>query len=402
MRRVLDILVGAAAVLLMADAATAQDCKPDDVYAVIDKTGQRLRDLNGEAQPRIAARLRELGRKNGWRDDEAETRGRAAVEDDDIRNLDGRAAELLADLDRIGDIERSGPSVCDRVEQARVKSAQLVEVSSQRNAHFIARIELELRQSATAGAQPSAVPPPVPQAPAVAPAPAPVQTKPQHQSTAAIDAPPRAPPPAQTARPKQAPPASWDARTSRETEALPPPPPLPPPYVEAMPLPPDPGPQGFSPEEIRAAGRGFFGTISAGLASVIDHAFQKLGRPTGYILGDEGGGAFFAGLRYGEGRLVTKLQGEQRVFWQGPSAGFDFGLAGSRVMFLVYSIDDHEELFQRFTGVDGSAYLVGGVGVTFLKRGKVILAPIRTGLGLRVGANIGYLKFTPRPSINPF
>lgn len=167
-------------------------------------------------------------------------------------------------------------------------------------------------------------------------------------------------------------------------------------------MPPDPGALGYSPEEINAAGRGVFGSISAGLASVIDFAFQKYGRPTGYILGDEGGGAFFAGLRYGQGRLVTKQQGERRVYWQGPSAGFDFGLAGSQVMFLVYNVDDQDQLYQRFTGVDGSAYLVGGVGITFMKRGKVILAPIRTGLGLRVGANLGYLKFTSSPSLNPF
>ncbi len=112
-----------------------------------------------------------------------------------------------------------------------------------------------------------------------------------------------------------------------------------------MPPPPDPGALGYSPDEINAAGRGVFGSISAGLASVIDHAFQKFGRPTGYIIGDEGGGAFFAGLRYGQGRLVTKTQGERRVNWQGPSAGFDFGVAGSQVMFLVYSIEDHDQLY---------------------------------------------------------
>lgn len=170
-----------------------------------------------------------------------------------------------------------------------------------------------------------------------------------------------------------------------------------------MPLPPpDPGALGYSPDEISSAGRGFFGTISAGLASVIDHAFQKFGRPTGYILGEEGGGAFIAGLRYGEGRVVTKLQGDRKIYWQGPSAGFDFGLAGSQVMFLVYDVTDHEQLFQRFTGIDGSAFLVGGVGITYLKRGNIVLAPIRTGLGVRLGANIGYLKFTPTPSLNPF
>ena len=158
----------------------------------------------------------------------------------------------------------------------------------------------------------------------------------------------------------------------------------------------------FTSEDIRTAGRGFFGSISAELAGVIEYAFQTYGRPNGYILGSEGGAALLAGLRYGDGRLVTKLAGEQKVYWQGPSVGTDFGLAGSRVMFLVYNLREPDELFARFIGVDGSAYLVGGVGVTFLKKGRLVLAPIRTGLGLRVGANVGYLKFTPQPSLNPF
>jgi hypothetical protein len=158
----------------------------------------------------------------------------------------------------------------------------------------------------------------------------------------------------------------------------------------------------FTEEDIRAAGRGFFGTISAGLASVLEYAFKSYGRPTGYILGNEGGGAFLAGLRYGDGTLVTKRAGERKVYWQGPSVGYDFGVAGSRVMFLVYNLRDGEELFTRFAGIDGSAYLVGGVGVTFLKKSRLILAPIRSGVGLRLGANIGYLKFTPTPSLNPF
>ena len=135
---------------------------------------------------------------------------------------------------------------------------------------------------------------------------------------------------------------------------------------------------------------------------MIDYAFTKYGKPSGYIIGSEGGGAFLAGLRYGDGNLVTKLAGERKVYWQGPSVGYDFGAAGSQVMFLVYNVTDAEQLYSRFAGVDGSAYLVGGVGITFLKKGPIVLAPIRTGLGLRIGANIGYLKFTPTPSLNPF
>jgi hypothetical protein len=135
---------------------------------------------------------------------------------------------------------------------------------------------------------------------------------------------------------------------------------------------------------------------------VIEYAFRSYGRPNGYILGTEAGGAMLAGLRYGEGKLVTKFGGERKVYWQGPSVGFDFGLAGSRVMFLVYHLQQPGDLLTRFAGIEGSAYVVGGVGITFLKKGPLIIAPIRTGLGLRIGANVGYLKFTAQPKINPF
>ncbi len=158
----------------------------------------------------------------------------------------------------------------------------------------------------------------------------------------------------------------------------------------------------YSSREILDAGRSFFGSVSKGLASVVEYAFKQQGRPNGYVLGEDAGGAFVAGLRYGEGMLYTKDAGAHRVYWQGPSIGWDAGAAGSKVMVLVYNLRDPEEIYQRFAGVDGSAYLVGGVGLTFQKSGPVIVAPIRSGLGLRLGANIGYLKYTRRPTWNPF
>lgn len=158
----------------------------------------------------------------------------------------------------------------------------------------------------------------------------------------------------------------------------------------------------FSSREVLDAGHGFFGSVSKGLASVVEYAFQKQGRPNGYILGQDAGGAFIAGLRYGEGVLYTKDAGAHRVYWQGPSIGWDAGAEGSKVMVLVYNLRDPAEIYQRFGGVDGSAYLVGGVGVTFLQNDPVVVAPIRSGVGLRLGANIGYLKYTHRPTWNPF
>ena len=158
----------------------------------------------------------------------------------------------------------------------------------------------------------------------------------------------------------------------------------------------------FSMREIRDAGHGFFGSISQGLASVIEYAFQKQGRPNGYILGEDVGGAFVAGLRYGEGTMYTKDAGIHKVYWQGPSIGYDAGAAGSKVMVLVYNMRDPNEIYHRFGGIDGSAYVIGGVGMTFQSHGDMVLAPIRAGIGLRLGANIGYLKYSRRPTWNPF
>jgi hypothetical protein len=161
-------------------------------------------------------------------------------------------------------------------------------------------------------------------------------------------------------------------------------------------------PDTYSSREILQTGHTFFGSVSKGLASVVEYAFKNQGRPNGYILGQEASGAFVAGLRYGEGVLYTRDAGTHRVYWQGPSIGYDAGAEGSKVMMLVYNLRDPGDMYQRFGGVDGSAYFVGGVGITFQKSGDIVVAPIRSGVGLRLGANVGYLKYTPRPTWNPF
>jgi hypothetical protein len=158
----------------------------------------------------------------------------------------------------------------------------------------------------------------------------------------------------------------------------------------------------FSPDELVNTGHQFFGTVSRGLATVIEKAVSQWGQPNGYILGQEGGGAFIAGLRYGEGVLYTKNAGDLRVFWQGPSVGFDVGGEGARTMTLVYNLPATEAIYQRFAGVDGSAYFIGGFGMTALTANNVVVVPIRSGVGFRLGASIGYLKFTPSATWNPF
>jgi hypothetical protein len=158
---------------------------------------------------------------------------------------------------------------------------------------------------------------------------------------------------------------------------------------------------GFSVDELVGAGHKFFGSVSRGLATVIEKATSQWGQPNGYILGQEGGGAFIAGLRYGEGTLFTRNAGDLRVYWQGPSLGFDAGGEGARTMMLVYDLPSTEAMYQRFGGVDGSAYFIGGFGMTALTANNIVVVPIRSGVGLRLGASIGYLKFTPRPTWNP-
>ena len=158
----------------------------------------------------------------------------------------------------------------------------------------------------------------------------------------------------------------------------------------------------YSSDEIVAQGHKFFGTTSRGIAEAVEYAFHNQGEPTAYIVGEEGSGAFIGGLRYGEGTIYYKNGAKKHIFWQGPSIGFDFGGNGSRTLTLVYNSQSPEDLYTRFGGVEGSAYLVGGVGVNFQKNDNIILAPIRTGLGARLGANIGYLKYSSRSTWNPF
>jgi hypothetical protein len=158
----------------------------------------------------------------------------------------------------------------------------------------------------------------------------------------------------------------------------------------------------FSADEIVARGGEFFGSVSQGLASLVERAASQFGLPNGYILGDEGSGAFFLGGRYGQGTLYTRNKGDYEIFWQGPSIGFDVGGDGSKVMMLVYNLASTNDIYHRFPGVDGSAYVVGGLGMTVMKAGDVVVVPIRSGVGLRAGINVGYLKFTDQPTWNPF
>jgi hypothetical protein len=201
-------------------------------------------------------------------------------------------------------------------------------------------------------------------------------------------------PPPPPAPPYQQPPPP-NVQQAPQYQQAPPPQNLPPPQRQ-------PSPDVYGPDELVNAGHRFFGNVSRGLASIIERAVSQWGLPNGYVLGEEGSGAFVAGLRYGEGTLYTKNAGDLRVYWQGPSVGFDWGGDGARTMTLVYNLPATNAIYQRFVGIDGSAYIIGGFGMTALTANNIVLVPIRSGIGLRLGANIGYLKYTPRATWNPF
>jgi hypothetical protein len=158
----------------------------------------------------------------------------------------------------------------------------------------------------------------------------------------------------------------------------------------------------FSSGEIVSAGSRFFGDVAEGLATIVERAAAKYGLPNGYILGQEGAGAIIAGARYGSGTLYTKNAGQHKVFWQGPSIGIDFGANGVRSMILVYNLPAVDSLYQRYVGVNGSAYVVAGLGMTVLQQHGIYVVPIVSGVGARLGINVGYLKFTDHRTWNPF
>lgn len=158
----------------------------------------------------------------------------------------------------------------------------------------------------------------------------------------------------------------------------------------------------YSQDELVDAFSDFFGVTAEAAASVLERVFSDLGRPVGYVAGEEVSGAIGVGLRYGEGYLTMKNGIREKVYWRGPSIGFDTGGNASRVFVLVYNLDDPARLYQRFPGVEGSAYLVAGMGVNYQRADEITLAPIRSGVGLRAGANIGYLAYSRERAWLPF
>lgn len=158
----------------------------------------------------------------------------------------------------------------------------------------------------------------------------------------------------------------------------------------------------YSKDEVLQAAEGFFGDVSEDMARAVDKVFADQGRPNAYIVGEEGAGAIGVGLRYGSGSLHMKPGRVKKVYWQGPSIGWDIGGNASKVFTLVYNLPNVDGIYRRFPGVEGSLYVIGGVGVNYQQAGDIILAPMRAGAGLRAGANVGYLSYTRERKILPF
>ncbi len=223
----------------------------------------------------------------------------------------------------------------------------------------------------TAAAQQDVTPPPGERGTAVTPAP---QTYPGD--------PQLPPPPSDTARAPDVPGA-----------------PMPPPQDSTLATRPQ---ATYHKDDLIGAAEGVFGKGAAGLAGIIEKILKDQGEPNAYIAGREAAGAFVVGLRYGSGTLKHKVEGERPVYWTGPSVGFDVGGDATKVFTLVYNLYDTQDLYKRYPQVEGRAYFVGGFSATYLRRGDVVLIPVRLGVGVRLGANIGYMKFSEKSRWVPF
>lgn len=158
----------------------------------------------------------------------------------------------------------------------------------------------------------------------------------------------------------------------------------------------------YQDDDILGAAEGVFGRGAEGLAKAVESVLKKQGRPNAYIAGREVGGAFVVGLRYGSGTMHHKVEGDRPVYWTGPSLGIDFGGSGAKTFVLVYNLYDSQDLFKRFPAAEGQAYLIGGFHISYLRRGDIVLIPIRLGVGWRLGANVGYMKFSEKAKVLPF
>lgn len=158
----------------------------------------------------------------------------------------------------------------------------------------------------------------------------------------------------------------------------------------------------YGEDDLIGAAEGLFGRGAEGLARLIQNILSDQGEPNGYIVGREGGGAFVLGVRYGSGTLHHAVEGNMPVYWTGPSIGIDAGANAGNTFVLVYNLYDTDELYERFPAGEGQAYFIGGFNASYVRKGDVVLIPIRVGAGLRLGVNAGYMRFSRKQRWLPF
>lgn len=392
--------------------ARAETCTLLELTEAADEVGASLRRFNDGAMPKVRAKMQQLRLNKGWSDKDYRELAADYLHDARMAGYDEKANTLFRKIDDLSPSEENQKISCSRVTELRASGLELLAVMKAKSAHTIAKIDAVVKPKAPPTTTAKATPKPKPAPAAVAELKKPSRAAPNTSDLEGAGK-PNVPTSPTVLRPDReraeasGGPVIKDAPSNGDVAMR-----APPRVPEVTPTPWEtdttlvPGVRGatktYSIEEIRDASRGFFGTISTHLASVLEHAFKNLGQPTAYVLGNEGGGAFLAGLRYGDGTLYLRAGGRRKVYWHGPSVGYDFGASGTRTMFLIYKLNRPEDLFRSFTGIDGSAFLVGGVGITLLKGGSVVMAPIRSGIGLRIGASVGYVRFTPNATWNPF
>ncbi len=431
------VLTAFIAIIALAGSAfaQAQSCGRETFSKAVDDAAAELRRHSSETQPRIQAGIRKLTARHGWRDEEEVDRARELLADAETEALDHKAAQLLATMDRLSEEGAQRPGDCAKLAELRATASALSATVRQKTELVMQRIDAAL--TLPPGERLSRLPEPaLPKPPSLSAMPRiPSHAQPLDVSRHTIEALPPDSKTAATARapwttpwaaplvPPQsgaeAPVGQWTVTTT--PQAMEPVagavPPLPTPRrvaaisptVSAIPPPAKPGApkpaaasESYSIEEINSAARGGLPNWSANVASVIEHAFSRYGRQTAYVIGEEGGGAFIAGVRYGKGKLYMKGKSVAKVYWHGPSVGYDFGAAGSQTLFLIYGMRQARDIYRGFSGIDGAAYFIGGAGITFLNNEEIIMAPIRTGLGFRLGASIGYIRFASNPTWNHF
>ncbi|MET0640852.1 MAG: EipA family protein [Hyphomicrobium sp.] len=390
MRSTFAVVLFLVALAAVAPPSVAATCTAKDFATAVDQSGASLRTLTLEAQPKLQERLRRYKEALNLNDTDYENSALDAIQDTTLNDYDSKSSELLMRVDSLGRVPEGSQPDCAKLDEVKLAAARLNTVIKAKSDYMLKRLDEKIAEAKRASPPPSSE---AAGAAKTAPSPSAASNKPAAPVSGTASKSP--------AKPAVPPSKGWATHTKPDTTTPPPtvamiepdpPPGLPPPEQE-----------GFTIDEIRDVTRGFFGTVSTNLAAVIEHAFKQAGRPTAYVLGVEGGGAFLAGLRFGKGTLFMRSQPDTReVYWHGPSLGTDLGASGSRTLFLIYRMNSPNDLYRSFTGIDGSAYFVGGVGVTLLKGGPVIMAPIRSGVGMRLGANVGYLRFTETSTWNPF